>query len=63
LTSAFRDLREEAKEIIGTQNLIEVCVNTPLNIYEERGTQGLYKKAGTGLIKNIPILILFMRPL
>lgn len=30
LVSAFRDVKEEAKKIIGPQNLIEVQANTPL---------------------------------
>lgn len=51
LISPFKSLRDRAKEIVGPQNLVEVYVNTPLNICEERDTKGLYKKARAGLIK------------
>lgn len=46
---AMRDL---AKSIIGPENFIEVFVNTPLDICEERDVKGLYKKARKGEIKN-----------
>jgi adenylylsulfate kinase-like enzyme len=53
LISPFKSLRDRAKEIVGPQNLVEVYVNTPLNICEERDTKGLYKKARAGLIKHM----------
>jgi len=48
-TKAMRDL---AREIIGKQRFIEVFVNCPLEVCEERDVKGLYKKARLGLIKN-----------
>lgn len=40
-----------AREIIGEENFIEIFVNTPLKICEERDVKGLYKKARKGEIK------------
>lgn len=48
-TIAIRDM---AKSIIGPENFIEVFVNTPLEICEERDVKGLYKKARSGEIKD-----------
>lgn len=44
--------RELAKTIIGHENFVEVYVNTPLGICEERDPKGLYKLAKAGKIKN-----------
>jgi adenylylsulfate kinase len=48
--SPYREIRLEVKERIG--DFIEVFVNAPLNICEERDVKGLYKKARSGEIKN-----------
>ncbi|MBW4687698.1 MAG: adenylyl-sulfate kinase [Komarekiella atlantica HA4396-MV6] len=48
--SPYRAIREEVKERIG--NFIEVYVNAPLEVCEQRDVKGLYKKARTGEIKN-----------
>ncbi len=53
LISPFESIRKLAREIIYEENFIEVYVNTPLSICEERDTKGLYKKARLGLIKNM----------
>ena len=50
--SPLREDRVEAKNIIGQDNFIEIFVNTPLEICEERDVKGLYKKARAGEIKN-----------
>lgn len=47
-----REIRELAYEIIGKSDIIEIFMNTPLEICEKRDTKGLYKKARKGLIKN-----------
>jgi adenylylsulfate kinase len=44
--------RERVKDIIGSENLIEVFCNCSLEICEERDVKGLYKKARAGEIKN-----------
>lgn len=50
--SPLEEDRKRAKEIIGPKNFIEVFVNTPLEVCEERDVKGLYKKARQGEIKN-----------
>jgi adenylylsulfate kinase len=48
--SPFREERSSAKDIIGRDNFIEVYVNAPLDICEDRDPKGLYKKARLGEI-------------
>ncbi len=50
--SPYESDREKAREIIGAENFIEVFVNTPLEVCEERDVKGLYKKAREGKIPN-----------
>jgi len=50
--SPNNDIREMAADIIGKEDFIEVYVNTPLAVCEERDVKGLYKKARKGEIKN-----------
>jgi len=50
--SPFIKDREEAKEIIGKENFIEVFIDTPLEECIKRDPKGLYKKALKGEIKN-----------
>lgn len=50
--SPLKKYREEAKEIIGSENFIEIFVNTPLRVCEIRDVKGLYKKARRGEIEN-----------
>ena len=45
--------REEVKQIVGTDNFIEIFVNTSLKECERRDVKGLYKKARSGEIKNM----------
>lgn len=45
--------REEVKQIVGTNNFIEIYVNTSLEECERRDVKGLYKKARSGEIKNM----------
>lgn len=51
--SPIRTERERARAIIGKDNFVEVYVNTPLTICEERDTKGLYRKARSGLLSNM----------
>lgn len=51
--SPFRAEREMARELIGPENFIEVYVNTPLEVCEQRDPKGLYKKARSGHIPNM----------
>lgn len=49
--SPLAEDRKKAKEIIGAENFVEVFVNTPLAVCEDRDVKGLYKKARQGEIK------------
>jgi bifunctional enzyme CysN/CysC len=51
--SPFRREREMARELIGAENFIEVFVNTPLEVCEERDVKGLYRRAREGKIPNM----------
>jgi len=51
--SPFRAEREMARELIGAENFIEVFVDTPLEVCEQRDPKGLYKKARSGQIPNM----------
>jgi len=50
--SPFAADRESAKQIIGNENFIEVFIDTPLEVCEQRDPKGLYKKARIGEIKQ-----------
>jgi adenylylsulfate kinase len=50
--SPYIKTREEIKQIVGSDDYIEVFVNTPIEICEQRDVKGLYKKARAGKIKN-----------
>ncbi len=46
------EIRNFAKSIIGETDFIEIYINTPLEICEQRDVKGLYKKARAGEIKG-----------
>jgi adenylylsulfate kinase len=48
--SPYRDIRAEVRERIG--DFVEVFVNAPLEVCEERDVKGLYKRARSGEIKQ-----------
>ncbi len=50
--SPTRAIRQTAKAIIGPEYFIEVYVNAPLAVCEQRDVKGLYKKARAGRIQN-----------
>jgi bifunctional enzyme CysN/CysC len=50
--SPFRREREMARDLIGAENFVEVYVDTPLEICEQRDVKGLYKKARAGQLPN-----------
>jgi len=50
--SPTHEIREMAKKIIGDDNFVEVFVNTPIEVCEQRDVKGLYEKARRGEIKN-----------
>lgn len=51
--SPFRAERQMARELIGEENFVEVFVDTPLEVCEERDPKGLYKKARRGELPNM----------
>ena len=50
--SPTNEMRTMAKEIIGEGDFLEIFVDTPLEVCEQRDPKGLYKKARAGEIKN-----------
>jgi adenylylsulfate kinase len=50
--SPTHDIRHLAKDIIGEEDFIEVYINAPLEICEQRDVKGLYAKARRGEIKD-----------
>ncbi|MCM0590416.1 MAG: adenylyl-sulfate kinase [Gloeotrichia echinulata DEX184] len=48
--SPYREIRQEVRQQIG--NFIEVYVNAPLEVCEQRDEKGLYKRARSGEISN-----------
>ncbi len=51
--SPFRAEREMARKLIGEENFIEVFVDTPLEVCEQRDPKGLYRKARSGQLPNM----------
>jgi len=51
LISPYRKSRAEAREAIGA--FVEVYVNTPLEVCEQRDVKGLYRKARRGEIREM----------
>jgi adenylylsulfate kinase len=47
--SPYRAIRDEARDMIG--NFVEVFVDTPIEVCEERDVKGLYAKARAGELK------------
>ena len=50
--SPFRSERRMARELFDDSEFLEVFVDTPLEVCEQRDPKGLYKKARAGEIKN-----------
>ena len=50
--SPSREMRERAKSIIGEADFLEIYINAPLDVCEQRDVKGLYKKARSGEIKD-----------
>jgi sulfate adenylyltransferase len=48
--SPYRATRNDARTMVGHDRFIEVYVNTPLKVCEERDTKGMYSKARQGQI-------------
>lgn len=50
--SPFKADREQVKTIVGSEHYVEVFVDAPLEVCEQRDVKGLYKKARAGEVKN-----------
>lgn len=50
--SPFKTDRQTAKDLVGSEDFVEIHVDCPLEVCEERDVKGLYKKAREGKIKN-----------
>ena len=50
--SPFRAERRLAREMVGENEFIEVFVDTPLDLAEQRDVKGLYRKARSGQLRN-----------
>jgi len=50
--SPFRAERQMVRDMMGEAEFIEIFVDTPLEVAEERDVKGLYKKARSGELKN-----------
>jgi sulfate adenylyltransferase len=50
--SPYRTLRNEVRNMVGKDHFVEVFVDTPLEVCEERDTKGMYAKARRGEIKG-----------
>ena len=48
--SPYRDIRDEVRQKIG--DFVEIFVNAPLEVCEDRDVKGLYKRARAGEIKQ-----------
>ncbi|MBT3391274.1 MAG: bifunctional sulfate adenylyltransferase/adenylylsulfate kinase [Chloroflexi bacterium] len=50
--SPYRNTRSEARKMSGEERFVEIFVNTPLEVCEQRDIKGLYAKARRGEIKG-----------
>ena len=50
--SPFRSEREMVRQMMDSNEFVEVYIDTPLSVVEERDVKGLYAKARSGQIKN-----------
>jgi len=50
--SPYRTTRDEVRRMVGSDQFIEVFVNAPLEICEQRDVKGMYAKARRGEIKG-----------
>ena len=50
--SPYRATRNDVRNLVGTDHFVEVFVDTPLAVCEERDTKGMYAKARRGEIKD-----------
>ncbi len=50
--SPYRATRNQCRSMVGSERFIEIFVDTPIGVCEDRDTKGMYKQAREGKIKN-----------
>ena len=50
--SPYRATRNEVRALVGKEHFVEVFVDTPLEVCEQRDTKGMYAKVRRGEIKG-----------
>jgi adenylylsulfate kinase len=50
--SPFTEDRDKVRSLLSDNDFIEIFVNCPINVCEDRDTKGMYKKARANKIKN-----------
>ena len=50
--SPFRSERQMVRDMMAPGEFIEIFIDTPLSVAEERDVKGLYAKARSGQLKN-----------
>jgi len=50
--SPYRSTRNDVRNMVGQDNFVEVFVDTPLSVCEQRDTKGMYAKARRGEIRD-----------
>jgi sulfate adenylyltransferase len=50
--SPYRSTRDQVRTMVGSGNFVEVFVNTPLNVCEQRDVKGFYARARAGHLKG-----------
>jgi sulfate adenylyltransferase len=51
--SPYRATRNDVRSMVGSDRFVEVFVDTPLGVCEERDTKGIYAKARKGELKEV----------
>jgi sulfate adenylyltransferase len=50
--SPYRATRNDVRNMVGSDNFVEVFVDTPIEVCESRDAKGLYSKARRGELKD-----------
>src|SRR5205823_9723496 len=50
--SPYRATRNDVRNMVGSESFVEVFVDTPLDVCEQRDVKGMYAKARRGEIKD-----------
>ena len=50
--SPYRAIRDEVRRMVGEDRFVEIFVDTPIEVCEQRDSKGMYAKARRGEIKN-----------